>query len=87
MNRDEFYAAMVPLDDERLREVLWTVYWRGTAQVRERIAEELRPQGQPRVPQKKAAPDSAEVLAEVTKFVDLARDGAYMGGDRRVLGT
>ncbi|HET9080858.1 MAG TPA: hypothetical protein VFO01_10150 [Trebonia sp.] len=84
MNRDEFYAAMAPLDGERLRKVLWTVYWRGTAQVRERIEEELRPQDQPKVPQKKAAPDPAEVLAEVTKFVGLARDGAYMGGDRRV---
>jgi hypothetical protein len=84
MNRDEFYAAMAPLDGERLRKVLWTVYWRGTAQVRERIEEELRPQDQPKVPQKKAVPDPAEVLAEVTKFVDLARDGAYMGGDRRV---
>jgi len=84
MNRDEFYAAMMPLDDERLRKALWTVYWRGTAQVRERIEEELRPQGRPRVPQKEAAPDPAEVLAEVTKFIDLARDGAYMGGDRQV---
>jgi hypothetical protein len=47
MNRDEFYAAMMPLDDERLRKALWTVCWRGTAQVRERIEEELRPQGRP----------------------------------------
>jgi hypothetical protein len=36
MNRDEFYAAMAPHDDERLRKVLWTLYWRGTAQLRER---------------------------------------------------
>jgi hypothetical protein len=25
MNRDEFYAAVMPLDDERLRKALWTV--------------------------------------------------------------
>ena len=48
MNRGEFYAAMAPNDDERLRKVLWTVYWRGNAQLRERIEDELRPQGQPR---------------------------------------
>lgn len=34
MNRDEFYAAMAPHDDARLRKVLWTVYWRGNAQLR-----------------------------------------------------
>ena len=32
MNRDEFYAAMAPHDDARLRKILWTVYWRGNAQ-------------------------------------------------------
>jgi len=49
MNRDEFYAAMAPYDDARLRKVLWTVYWRGGAQLRERIEDELRPQDQPKV--------------------------------------
>jgi hypothetical protein len=36
-NRDEFYAALGAHDDARLRKVLWTLYWRGTAQLRERI--------------------------------------------------
>ena len=40
MNRDEFYAAMAAHDDARLRKVLWTLYWRGTAQLRERIVGE-----------------------------------------------
>jgi hypothetical protein len=31
MSHDEFYAAMAPNDDARLRKVLWTVYWRGAA--------------------------------------------------------
>jgi hypothetical protein len=84
MNRDEFYAAMAPNDDARLRKILWTVYWRGNAQLRERIEDELRPQDQPKVKPKKELPDPAEVLAEVTTFVELARDGAYMAGDRRV---
>ncbi len=58
MNRDEFYAAMTPLDDARLRKILWTVYWRGNAQLRERIEDELRLPDQPKLRQEKepAAP-------------------------------
>jgi hypothetical protein len=84
MNRDEFYAAMKPHGDAHLRKVLWTVYWRGNVQLRERIEDELRPQDQPKVRQQKELPDPAAVLAEVTSFTGLARDGAYMAGDRRV---
>ncbi len=84
MNRDEFYAAIAPHDDARLRNILWTVYWRGNAQLRERIEDELRPQDQPKVKPKKELPDPAGVLDEVTTFVELAKDGAYMAGDRRV---
>ena len=84
MNRDEFYAAMAPHDDARMRKILWTVYWRGNAQLRERIEDELRPQDQPKVQPKKERPDPAGVLDKVTTFVELAKDGAYMAGDRRV---
>ena len=48
MNRDEFYAAMAPNDDARLRKILWTLYWRGNAQLRERIEDELRSPEQPK---------------------------------------
>ena len=84
MNRDEFYAAMARHDDARLRKILWTVYWRGNAQLRERIEDELRPQDRPKVKPKKELPDPAGVLDDVTTFVELAKDGAYMAGDRRV---
>jgi hypothetical protein len=84
MNRDEFYIAMAPNDDARLRKILWTVYWRGNAQLRERIEDELRSPEQPKVKPKKGLPDPDAVLAEVTTFVTLAKDGAYMAGDRRV---
>src|SRR5206468_7880248 len=87
MNRDEFYAAMARHDDARLRKILWTVYWRGNVQLRERIEDELRPQDQPKIKPKKELPDPAGVLDEVTTFVELARDGAYMAGDRRVHNT
>jgi hypothetical protein len=63
---------------------LWTVYWRGNAQLRERIEDELRPQDQPKAKPKKELPDPVDALAEVTAFAELARDGAYMAGDRRV---
>ncbi len=84
MNRDEFYTAMAPIDDARLRKILWTVYWRGNAQLRERIEDELRSPEQPKVRPKKGLPDPDTVLDEVTTFATLAKDGAYMAGDRRV---
>ena len=84
MNRDEFYTAMAPNDDARLRKIMWTLYWRGSAQLRERIEDELRPPEQPKVRPKRGLPDPDGVLNEVTTFVNLARDGAYMAGDRRV---
>jgi hypothetical protein len=84
MNRDEFYTAMAPNDDARLRKILWALYWRGTAQLRERIEDELRSPEQPKVKPKKELPDPETVLDEVTTFVKLAKDGAYMAGDRRV---
>jgi hypothetical protein len=87
MNRDEFYTAMAPSDDVRLRKILWTLYWRGNAQVRERIEDELRPSEQPKVKPRKERPDPGAVLDEVTTFVELAKDGAYMAGDRRVRST
>jgi hypothetical protein len=84
MNRDEFYAVMAGHDDARLRKVLWTLYWRGSAQLRERIEDELRPQERPKAAPKKDLPDPVAVLHEVTTFIELAEAGAYMAGDRRV---
>ncbi len=84
MNRDEFYGAMAPNDDARLRKILWTVYWRGNTQLRERIEDELRSPEHPKAKPKQELPDPGTVLAEVTRFITLAKDGAYMAGDRRV---
>src|SRR5262245_26177777 len=80
MNRDELYTAMAPNDEARLRKILWTLYWRGNAQLRERIEDELRSPEQPKVKPKKELPDSDTVLDEVTTFVKLAKGGAYMAG-------
>src|SRR5215472_15300639 len=84
MSRDEFYTAMAPNDEARLRKILWSLYWRGNAQLRERIEDELRSPEQPKVKPKKELPDSGTVLDEVATFVKLAKGGAYMAGDRRV---
>jgi hypothetical protein len=84
MSRDEFFAKVAPLDEERLRKALWNLYWRGTAATRERIEAELTPEvGLPR--QKAAEPaDPARVREEAEDFVALARAGVYIAGSRRV---
>ncbi len=74
MNREEFYAKVSPLDAEQLRTALWTLYWRGTAQVRERTEDTLSSLD---TPKGKALLDRDQVLDDVTRFVSLARDGAY----------
>jgi hypothetical protein len=88
MNREEFFAKLAPLDAEQRGKILWNLYWRGTAAVRERIEGELDPPERER--RKRDAttpPDPAHVLAEVSRFVELVRSGAYIAGDRRVSRT
>src|SRR6266568_3809912 len=34
MNREDFYARLAALDEERLKKALWNLYWRGAAPVR-----------------------------------------------------
>jgi hypothetical protein len=85
MNREEFFAKLSPLDEDGLRKVLWNLYWRGSAPLRERIEGELDPAEHDR--RKRAAVQPADpdwVLYEAREFAELARAGAYIGGDRRV---
>lgn len=83
MNRAQFHAALAPLSQDQLRKVLWTLYWRGPAAVRERIEAELIPNApSPRPARADPAPD--QVLAEIHQFAALARDGSYLAADRRV---
>jgi hypothetical protein len=85
MNREQFFRVVSGLDEDRLRKALWNLYWRGTANVRERIEVELASDGRGRPPRPAKAPvDPETVQWEVDDFVSLARSGAYMGGDRRV---
>jgi hypothetical protein len=86
MNRDQFYAKVSALDAGQLRKILWTLYWRGTAQARERIEDALNPPAE-LGGKAQDLPDPELLLGEVTEFVSLARAGAYMYGDRRVSRT
>lgn len=85
MNREQFFVKLSSLDEQQLREALWNLYWRGSAAVRERIEAEIDPeQREHRAPKASEPVDPHRVLAEVREFVELARSGAYLGGDRRV---
>jgi hypothetical protein len=85
MSREEFFAKLSPLDSEQLRKVLWSLYWRGSAPLRERIEGELDPAEPGRSSRVVAGPACPGlVLQEVREFAELARAGAYLGGDGRV---
>ncbi len=85
MNREQFFRLVSGLDENSLRKALWNLYWRGTANVRERIEVELQNDGRARPPRGVKEPaDPETVRDEVDDFVALARSGAYLAGDRRV---
>jgi hypothetical protein len=85
MNRSEFFAKLGALDDDQLRKALWNLYWRGSAQLRERIEGEVDPaQYAARKVAPAGPPDPKLVLLEVGDFAELARAGAYLAGDHRV---
>lgn len=83
MNRDEFHAKLAGLGEDDVKKILWTLYWRGTATMRERIEALVDP---PPPPPPDAAPDldTGWMLDEVREFAGLAHAGSYLGGDRRV---
>lgn len=84
MNRDEFHAKLQGLDQAALKKLLWTLYWRGTAQVRERIEGLLGAETGSIKERAAPTPSPGAVLVEITEFAALARAGAYLGRDRRV---
>ena len=76
MDREQFFARLGALDEERLKKALWNLYWRGTATFRQRIEAELDPDG-PRPRRQEPEPvDPEGTLDEVRDFVALARSGA-----------
>src|SRR2546425_13346534 len=43
MDRHRFHEELAPLGNEALKKVLWNLYWRGSAALRERVEAELAP--------------------------------------------
>lgn len=85
MNRAEFFDKLATLDEQQLKTALWNVYWRSAAPVRERIESEIQPGSAITTKRvSKAAVEPRAVQDEVRRFVELARGGAYIAGDRRV---
>lgn len=85
MNREDFFAQLANLDEERLKKALWNLYWRGSAPLRERIEGEIAPPSSLPGPRRKTeVPDPQRVRDEVREFAALARAGSYLAGDRRV---
>ncbi len=86
LNREQFYDRVQSLDPEQLRKVMWTLYWRGTTAVRERVETELDAVQHGIKPQtRRVDPVLPELVrAEVDQFVELARSGAYFAGSRLV---
>src|SRR5216683_4957281 len=85
MNRDEFFGKVDGLSEDQIKKALWNLYWRGSAQMRERIERELDPaEDEARKRSAAMPPDPDSVLFEVREFAELARSGAYLAGDRRV---
>lgn len=85
LSREDFSRKLAPLDEDALRKALWTLYWRGSAQMRERILDTLDPvRAKVRRAAANAPADGALTLARIKTFAALARAGAYLAGDRRV---
>ena len=87
LSREQFYDALAELDEAGLKKALWTVYWRGSAPVRERVMAAVDPSyaaAQASRASREAEVDAGAVHAEVRQFVALARRGSYLAGDRSV---
>lgn len=85
MTRDQFFTKIAPMGEEELRKALWTLYWRGSAQLRERIETIVGPpQTSARSKNVEQLPDASLVRKRVEEFARMARSGAYLGHDRRV---
>lgn len=84
LDRQQSFARLGALGEERVHKALWNLYRRGNAQVRQRIEAELEPGAATSRRRGPEPVDPLAVLDEVRRFVGLARSGAYLAGDRRV---
>jgi hypothetical protein len=83
-DRTAFHAIVGALDADTLRKILWNLYWRGPAALRERIEDALDPAEATRKQRTRNDVDGEDLSDDVQRFVTLARSGAYIGGTRDV---
>ena len=83
-DRTAFHAKVAALDADTLRKMLWNLYWRGPAALRERIEDALDPAESKSRQRVRNNVDGEELTDDVMRFVTLARSGAYIGGTREV---
>jgi hypothetical protein len=70
MNREQFFGQLATLDQQRLKQALWNLYWRGSAAMRERIEAEIDPDQRDRGKRCSKEPaDPHQLLGEVRGFV------------------
>ena len=67
-----------------MRKILWNLYWRGPAALRERIEDALDPAEATSKQRARIDLDGEALSDDVLRFVTLARSGAYIGGTREV---
>jgi hypothetical protein len=84
MNRHQFFAKVEGVDADRLRKILWSLYYPGSSQMRQRIEDALDPPEKGRKEDGGVEPDASFLREEVEEFCRLSRSGAYMGGSREV---
>src|SRR5258708_35153608 len=84
MNRDEFFGKVDGLSEDQIKKALWNLYWRGSAQMRERIERELGPAGDEARKRSAAMPPHPDsLLFEVREFAEPAPARGFPAGGRR----
>ncbi len=83
-DRTAFHTKVGALDADTLRKILWNLYWRAPAALRERIEDALDPAETTSKQRARNDVDGEELSDDVLRFVTLARSGAYIGGTREV---
>lgn len=85
LSKDDFYDRLAALEEADLKKALWTLYWQGSAPVRERIMAAIDPTSAAAQAARVSVPVAPVAIeSDVRDFAALARDGAYLAGDRRV---
>src|SRR6185312_15212313 len=68
MKREQFFRVVSELEEDRLRKALWNLYWRGTANVRERIEVELASDGRGRPPRSAKTPVEPQMVRWESRY-------------------